>query len=976
MAFDFNSFKNSIDKLVVNINENSDAFIEHSLNLYDADKAILEFIDSLVKREGVIKSLNELNDELKGATNEVKSNKDELKNLKTETTSLADTLKDASTTKIKDFVDSITGSKDELLKLNKEFIDLHKTTKKENDQRKKQLGPKGSGGTGSGSGSDKDTDWTPKKAGLRAAITVGKELISYGKTAWGYFQGIDEEVRNVNRHLGMGGEELANYQVSLQNLANRTLTTIGMGARDFAKIQSSYIEETGRSIMLSNQSMEGLAHMGKILGSTDAGAKFAADMDKFGMSAQQSNKYMQDIVDTARKGGVSLTRATNLVQSNLNLAQTYTFKKGLDGLKNMSVYSLQTRQNMQQVAAFADKVGTLEGAIETSAKLQVLGGSFSQFSNPLEMFYNATNDFEQLGKNMNEMFTKNMFLDRNSGTFNATVADKMRMRAAANEMGIDYNEAFTAAQTTAMRKELEKIMPKSIAGETVDEDIKNLLASQAKLTKDGRGATIAVKANEQDVKDFAALGKQINEGDLIDKNISKLTKEQLNQLKIQEKPLKTIAEDVTSVKEILQGFKDLVSNILSKTLYTKAGQMIKGAGKMAADHPYLAAGTVVGGGIIFKSLSSYLGKSFDKLGKTGSWKKSFATPANKYFSGAKAVRKLPVSPGAVSGGSRALGALGKVGSKVGKFGGAVGGGLLAGGFTALSYASEGAFDKASGRQGEAVGATIGATAGAAIGATLGSFAGPLGTLIGGAIGSFAGEFIGKKIGQWRDRKKREEEGKVDSYNNTKSFMAYINSAEDELSVQKEIAKSAFAIENILKAQFNRSSAGLTRKEEEKVREKGIDVQDDMTLRFNTEKVNDKEWGSGSSKTVISNGKMYQTHPDDTLVASKPGGPLYKDPMRMLYENSIQSKPLSLNTPKIQTPNYNASSSSMQPIDVNIKGTLKLEADGRQIDLNQIVKDPAFIRSFTNLIVGSIKDKDYQGKYKSNLNQMLGYYYNK
>ena len=46
--------------------------------------------------------------------------------------------------------------------------------------------------------------------------------------------------------------------------------------------------------------------------------------------------------------------------------------------------------------SFADKVSTLQGAVETSASLQVLGGPFAQFSDPLGMLNEGLTDMESL----------------------------------------------------------------------------------------------------------------------------------------------------------------------------------------------------------------------------------------------------------------------------------------------------------------------------------------------------------------------------------------------------------------------------------------------------------------------------------------------------------------------------------------------------------------------------------------------------
>ena len=70
----------------------------------------------------------------------------------------------------------------------------------------------------------------------------------------------------------------------------------------------------------------------------------------------------------ASKQGLSFEKYSDNVAKNIKIAQNYTFKNGLKGLESMAKKATAMKMDMQQVAALADKVSTVEGAIDVSAQ--------------------------------------------------------------------------------------------------------------------------------------------------------------------------------------------------------------------------------------------------------------------------------------------------------------------------------------------------------------------------------------------------------------------------------------------------------------------------------------------------------------------------------------------------------------------------------------------------------------------------------
>jgi hypothetical protein len=165
--------------------------------------------------------------------------------------------------------------------------------------------------------------------------------------------------------------------------------------------------------------------------------------DKLGISMKSAGKAVGKLFKEAGEYGINFQLYSKNFANNLAMAQTYTFRNGVDGLKEMARKATEIRQDMQQVARFADKVGTVTGAVETAARLQVLGGSFTAMANPLAMLNESLTDMNGLQDRLTEM-TKGA-ATYNSATHQIDIdpLTRMRIKAAA--------EAARAAMTAAAR---------------------------------------------------------------------------------------------------------------------------------------------------------------------------------------------------------------------------------------------------------------------------------------------------------------------------------------------------------------------------------------------------------------------------------------------------------------------------------------------------------------------------------------------
>lgn len=245
------------------------------------------------------------------------------------------------------------------------------------------------------------------------------------------------------------------------------------------------------------------------------GAESVNNFDTFGKSLEETDKYFAKLYSEVSKKGLSFKNVSKAVNDNLKAAQSHTFANGLRGLEAMAERSVQLKYNMQQVFQFADKVSDIEGAIGTAANLSVLGGTFAQYSNPMQLLYEGLNDTEALQKRFENIFADKAQWNSKTGQIDMTGQQREFVKQGAKAMGISPDEAISMAMNQAKFKRVESQIGKGLGKDTTDY-IKNI----AELDKKGNafvslnGEQVAVSALTEEHK--SALEKESQAKDKAD----------------------------------------------------------------------------------------------------------------------------------------------------------------------------------------------------------------------------------------------------------------------------------------------------------------------------------------------------------------------------------------------------------------------------------------------------------------------------
>ena len=211
-----------------------------------------------------------------------------------------------------------------------------------------------------------------------------------GSKVW---ETIQTESFKTARNMGLSRKHAESMNDALREQYGKISALYDISLEDINKIQDGFTQAIGRNVTLSNEQIESAAAFQKILG--DTYGKAIANFDDLGGSTETAGAYLELTQERAARFGLNAKKTSEIFVKNLGMANRFTFSEGVNGLSKMAALSQKMKIDMESVGKAAEKFSTIEGSIETSANLQVLGGSYAaNFSNPLENMAMALTDFE------------------------------------------------------------------------------------------------------------------------------------------------------------------------------------------------------------------------------------------------------------------------------------------------------------------------------------------------------------------------------------------------------------------------------------------------------------------------------------------------------------------------------------------------------------------------------------------------------
>lgn len=347
----------------------------------------------------------------------------------------------------------------------------------------------------------------------------------------------------------------ASYNMTSPEMIQLQTALMGRLQRNVAVDQVGTVQKNANGEVVNpnfDSELENLVAASKVFGA-DRVASITAGFDKLGKSMKAAAKYTGKLFQEAGEYGINLDKYVENFTSNLEMAQMYNFRKGVDGLKEMARKATEIRQDMRQIAQFADKVGSVTGAVETASQLQVLGGSFASLANPLSMLNESMTNMEGLQDRLAKMTEGMARYDQNSRQIRMNAYDRMRLKRAAEAMGVDPSNLIDQAFAQARRTE---IMNQMQGMGNLTEGFRKLVPNIGTIDEKTGAAGVTVNGEFKSLGEIASMSAE----EQMD-----LQKQLIAENRSESEDIKVIAKSVMGIEEIVSGKRAQLQNEAART---------------------------------------------------------------------------------------------------------------------------------------------------------------------------------------------------------------------------------------------------------------------------------------------------------------------------------------------------------------------------------------------------------------------------
>lgn len=412
------------------------------------------------------------------------------------------------------------------------------------------------------------------------------------KSSWGLIKNWSSEWATFNditiksgRAIGMSNENLRNFNLKLIKDTTQLSHLYGITREQWLGFQTAYAESTSRATVLTQGEIENIGAVSKLT-SDEIVNQAVTNMDYLGGS---SNNAMAQVAMTHQRAmllGLNASKLAKDTVKNWSLAQKFNFRNGVDGISKMTALSERLKFNMESIANVAESLQTIEGSIQTSARLQMLGGSYARnFSNPMDVMFESNYDLEGLTKRITETFAGQGVFNSKTGKVDISPINQRFIREASKALGISFDEAINmATQSVKYDKVMGEINPLM----NFDNNQKEAIANLAKWNNETKEHYVTIQTENGETKDVNVkdlTAKEIDSARNLEKNtvdinknvydISNGVKEILNIAKTRASDQRSWLEKMLGLNESFKGIKANSSDLHMHALDTYADSATK-----------------------------------------------------------------------------------------------------------------------------------------------------------------------------------------------------------------------------------------------------------------------------------------------------------------------------------------------------------------------------------------------------------------
>lgn len=492
------------------------------------------------------------------------------------------------------------------------------------------------------------------------------------KSSWGIIKNWSSEWMTFNdltvksgRAIGMSNANLRNYNLKLIKDTTELSHLYGVTREQWLGFQTAYAESTSKAIVLTQGELENIGAVSKLT-SEEIVNQAVNNMDVLGGSSDNAMAQVAMTHQRAMLLGLNASKLAKDTVKNWSLAQKFNFRNGVDGISRMTALSERLKFNLESIANVAENMQSIEGSIQTTARLQMLGGQFARnFSNPMDVMFESNYDLEALTKRITDTFAGQGVFNSKTGKVDISPINQRFIREASKALGISFDEAINmATQNVKYDKVMSEVNPLTNFDENQKESIANLAKWDNEKkehyvtiqTKEGETKNVAIKDLTAEQID-AARSLEANTAD-INKNVYEISNgvnEILNIARERASDQRSMIEKLLGVKESFKGIKANSTDWYMHPIDNQLNSSTKRGGIINNGFDIMQA---IGGWMLPIVLASVGGFKYWKATKFRKYDGSFTQFVKNWFS-----TKRTSSERAASGATPKKGFFNRVGSK-------------------------------------------------------------------------------------------------------------------------------------------------------------------------------------------------------------------------------------------------------------------------------------------------------------------------
>ena len=348
---------------------------------------------------------------------------------------------------------------------------------------------------------------------LKGIKDVAMSLPGLVKGAFGQIKGLgifemDKAMKQTALSMGVLSKESGGMRTTITNVAKQT-TMIGVNLAKVAKLQEDYSANLGRNVLLNEKGLKAMAQMSVVTGlGAEGTAQMAADMDVVGLSAERTGEFVNQTLKSSHKMGVNSTKVMKNLAGNFKMLNKYHFKDGVRGLAKMAQLVTRLGVDMETASGFADKLWNVEGAVEMSAQLNVMGGAWAKMADPFHLMYMARNDMAGLTEEIANAAKESVSFNATTGEFDMSTEGMHKLKIIAEQTGLAYEDLVKMGKNAKKFEKIESQINFSVGGGEEGKAMKDFITSKSMMNKKGE-ATIMLDGKERLVKSLTEADKTL-----------------------------------------------------------------------------------------------------------------------------------------------------------------------------------------------------------------------------------------------------------------------------------------------------------------------------------------------------------------------------------------------------------------------------------------------------------------------------------